>query len=79
MDLLNYQYLDKMNNNIGILCYEGKWTRLGRFSGLPSAFPNTVEAAAAPTKRKLSGDQGDSDLDDNEHVAKMSRLFATQL
>lgn len=25
MDLLNYQYLDKMNNNnIGILCYEGK-------------------------------------------------------
>lgn len=27
MDLLNYQYLDKMNNNIGILCYEGelKW------------------------------------------------------
>ncbi|ROL42452.1 Transcription cofactor vestigial-like protein 4 [Anabarilius grahami] len=22
MDLLNYQYLDKMNNNIGILCYE---------------------------------------------------------
>lgn len=24
MDLLNYQYLDKMNNNIGILCYEGE-------------------------------------------------------
>lgn len=23
MDLLNYQYLDKMNNNIGILYYEG--------------------------------------------------------
>ncbi|XP_057701276.1 transcription cofactor vestigial-like protein 4b isoform X2 [Corythoichthys intestinalis] len=33
----------------------------------------------SPTKRKLSGEQGDSDLDDNEHVAKMSRLFATQL
>lgn len=34
MDLLNYQYLDKMNNNIGILCYEGelKWrVFLGRF------------------------------------------------
>lgn len=31
MDLLNYQYLDKMNNNIGILCYEGKPTRLGCF------------------------------------------------
>lgn len=28
MDLLNYQYLDKMNNNIGILCYEGKNTDL---------------------------------------------------
>lgn len=24
MDLLNYQYLDKMNNNIGILCYDGE-------------------------------------------------------
>lgn len=31
MDLLNYQYLDKMNNNIGILCYEGRSTRLGCF------------------------------------------------
>lgn len=29
MDLLNYQYLDKMNNNIGILCYEGKLAGLG--------------------------------------------------
>lgn len=28
MDLLNYQYLDKMNNNIGILCYEGKMESL---------------------------------------------------
>lgn len=28
MDLLNYPYLDKMNNNIGILCYEGKAKRL---------------------------------------------------
>ncbi|XP_033822033.1 transcription cofactor vestigial-like protein 4b isoform X2 [Periophthalmus magnuspinnatus] len=33
----------------------------------------------SPTKRKLSGDHGDSDIDDNEHVAKMSRLFAAQL
>lgn len=30
MDLLNYQYLDKMNNNIGILCYEGKVERARR-------------------------------------------------
>lgn len=28
MDLLNYQYLDKMNNNIGILCYEGNISTL---------------------------------------------------
>lgn len=36
MDLLNYQYLDKMNNNIGILCYEGKVKCVvvcGRFDG----------------------------------------------
>lgn len=31
MDLLNYQYLDKMNNNIGILCYEGKVSGYGVF------------------------------------------------
>lgn len=28
MDLLNYQYLDKMNNNIGVLCYEGRCCRV---------------------------------------------------
>ncbi|KAG9353035.1 hypothetical protein JZ751_017611, partial [Albula glossodonta] len=34
----------------------------------------------SPSKRKHSGDQPDDDLDsDNEHVAKMSRLFAAQL
>lgn len=33
MDLLNYQYLDKMNNNIGILCYEGKQAPLACSSG----------------------------------------------
>lgn len=33
MDLLNYQYLDKMNNNIGILCYEGKRAPLGCVTG----------------------------------------------
>lgn len=37
MDLLNYQYLDKMNNNIGILCYEGRSPRLGCMSVLLSA------------------------------------------
>lgn len=33
MDLLNYQYLDKMNNNIGILCYEGNASLPGAASG----------------------------------------------
>uniref|UniRef100_A0A8C6UH66 Vestigial-like family member 4b n=1 Tax=Neogobius melanostomus TaxID=47308 RepID=A0A8C6UH66_9GOBI len=70
MDLLNYQYLDKMNNNIGILCYEGE-------GGL-RADPR-LQSLSLPTKRKLSGEHADSDVDDNEHVAKMSRLFAAQL
>lgn len=38
MDLLNYQYLDKMNNNIGILCYEGKPHCLWAFRKLSSGF-----------------------------------------
>lgn len=33
MDLLNYQYLDKMNNNIGILCYEGNSASPREMSG----------------------------------------------
>uniref|UniRef100_A0A3Q1EZW2 Vestigial-like family member 4b n=1 Tax=Acanthochromis polyacanthus TaxID=80966 RepID=A0A3Q1EZW2_9TELE len=77
MDLLNYQYLDKMNNNIGILCYEGEAALRGdpRLQSLHRTGPPPI----SPTKRKLSGDQGDSDMDENEHVAKMSRLFAAQL
>ncbi|XP_077458077.1 transcription cofactor vestigial-like protein 4b isoform X1 [Stigmatopora argus] len=96
MDLLNFQYLDKMNNNIGILCYEGEATfrgdprlqclSLSSSSSSPSSSSSssisshrTGPPPISPSKRKLSGEQGDSDLDDNEHVAKMSRLFATQL
>ncbi|XP_055016067.1 transcription cofactor vestigial-like protein 4b isoform X1 [Boleophthalmus pectinirostris] len=87
MDLLNYQYLDKMNNNIGILCYEGEGAlradpRLQALSlSSTSSISNhrTGPPPISPTKRKLSGDHGDSDIDDNEHVAKMSRLFAAQL
>ncbi|XP_034775472.2 transcription cofactor vestigial-like protein 4 isoform X4 [Acipenser ruthenus] len=34
----------------------------------------------SPNKRKYNGDQGEDDVDcDNEHVSKMSRLFAAQL
>uniref|UniRef100_G3NWL9 Vestigial-like family member 4b n=1 Tax=Gasterosteus aculeatus TaxID=69293 RepID=G3NWL9_GASAC len=81
MDLLNYQYLDKMNNNIGILCYEGEAALRGdpRLQSLSISNHRTGPPPISPTKRKLSGDQGDSDMDDNEHVAKMSRLFAAQL
>lgn len=45
MDLLNYQYLDKMNNNIGILCYEGKHGCLWPF--LIAVFKNFILAADA--------------------------------
>ncbi|XP_064161442.1 transcription cofactor vestigial-like protein 4b isoform X3 [Anguilla rostrata] len=84
MDLLNYQYLDKMNNNIGILCYEGEAALRGepRMQSMSSAVTNhrTGPPPISPSKRKHSGDQPDEDIDcDNEHVAKMSRLFAAQL
>ncbi|XP_035244425.1 transcription cofactor vestigial-like protein 4b isoform X3 [Anguilla anguilla] len=84
MDLLNYQYLDKMNNNIGILCYEGEAALRGepRMQSMSSAVTNhrTGPPPISPSKRKHSSDQPDEDIDcDNEHVAKMSRLFAAQL
>ncbi|KAI4895488.1 hypothetical protein NFI96_016438 [Prochilodus magdalenae] len=86
MDLLNYQYLDKMNNNIGILCYEGEAALRGEPRMQPMSLPTAVSnhrtgpPPISPSKRKHSGDQLDDDLDcSNEHVAKMSRLFAAQL
>lgn len=87
MDLLNYQYLDKMNNNIGILCYEGegglradpRLQSLSLSSSTAISNHRTGPPPISPTKRKLSGEHADSDVDDNEHVAKMSRLFAAQL
>lgn len=39
MDLLNYQYLDKMNNNIGVLCYEGRCSRMDFFFTFVTATP----------------------------------------
>ncbi|MBN3308719.1 VGLL4 protein, partial [Amia calva] len=86
MDLLNYQYLDKMNNNIGILCYDGEAAlraepRMQSIQ-MSSAVTNhrTGPPPISPSKRKYSGDQADDEIDcDNEHVAKMSRLFAAQL
>lgn len=84
MDLLNYQYLDKMNNNIGILCYDGEAALRGesRMQPLSSAVNNhrTAPPPISPSKRKHSIEMNDDSMDpNNEHVAKMSRLFATHL
>ncbi|XP_066526439.1 transcription cofactor vestigial-like protein 4b isoform X2 [Hoplias malabaricus] len=87
MDLLNYQYLDKMNNNIGILCYEGEAALRGDprmpTMSLPSVVSNhrTGPPPISPSKRKLTPDLHlDEELHCNsDHVAKMSRLFAAQL
>ncbi|KAM9093878.1 transcription cofactor vestigial-like protein 4 isoform X2 [Sarcophilus harrisii] len=86
MDLLNYQYLDKMNNNIGILCYEGEAALRGepRMQALPvsPALTNhrTGPPPISPSKRKFSVEQGDDDLDcENDHVSKMSRIFNPHL
>ncbi|XP_065122004.1 transcription cofactor vestigial-like protein 4b isoform X1 [Paramisgurnus dabryanus] len=82
MDLLNYPYLDKMNNNIGILCYEGEAALRGesrmQSMSLSSAVSShrTGPPPISPSKRKHSGDQADDDIDCN---SKMSRLFAVQL
>ncbi|XP_064161443.1 transcription cofactor vestigial-like protein 4b isoform X4 [Anguilla rostrata] len=53
-----------------------------RMQSMSSAVTNhrTGPPPISPSKRKHSGDQPDEDIDcDNEHVAKMSRLFAAQL
>lgn len=39
MDLLNYQYLDKMNSNIGVLCYEGRCSRMYSFAFVTATPP----------------------------------------
>lgn len=52
MDLLNYQYLDKMNNNIGILCYEGKRAPSGCLTG---SVWSSAAAAAEASSSKFSG------------------------
>ncbi|NXT68772.1 VGLL4 protein, partial [Chaetops frenatus] len=86
MDLLNYQYLDKMNNNIGILCYEaGEAALRGEPRMQPLQSPalsnhRTGPPPISPGKRKLSMDQGDEELDcENDHVSKMSRMFNPHL
>uniref|UniRef100_A0A8C5R9V5 Vestigial like family member 4 n=1 Tax=Leptobrachium leishanense TaxID=445787 RepID=A0A8C5R9V5_9ANUR len=86
MDLLNYQYLDKMNNNLAILCFDGEAALRNepRMQSLPmsSALSNhrTGPPPISPNKRKFSMDQGEDELDcDHDHVAKMSRMFPSHL
>ncbi|RMC00105.1 hypothetical protein DUI87_23515 [Hirundo rustica rustica] len=49
MDLLNYQYLDKMNNNIGILCYEAPIT-LEKLYGILSSESHELQFSLASSR-----------------------------
>ncbi|XP_034028675.1 transcription cofactor vestigial-like protein 4 [Thalassophryne amazonica] len=78
MDLLNSQFLDKMNNNIGRLHFEDEF----RMPSLPTAVTNiTGPPPNCPSKRKYGEDQVAQDQFncDDDHMNKMSRLFGTQL
>ncbi|KAK2897439.1 transcription cofactor vestigial-like protein 4 [Channa argus] len=77
MDLLNSQFLDKMNNNIGRLHYEDE----SRTPSLPSPVSNiTGPPPHCTTKRKYGEEHTDDPVKcDDDHMTKMSRLFASQL
>ncbi|XP_060930326.1 transcription cofactor vestigial-like protein 4 [Limanda limanda] len=77
MDLLNSQFLDKMNNNIGRLHYDDE----SRTPPMPTAMSNiTGPPPHCPSKRKYGEEQMDDRMNcDDDHMTKMSRLFATQL
>ncbi|XP_068187741.1 transcription cofactor vestigial-like protein 4 [Antennarius striatus] len=77
MDLLNHQYLDKMNNNICRLHYEDE----SRTPPLPTAMANIAGSPShCPNKRKFGDEQMDDRMNcDEDHMTKMSRLLANQL
>ncbi|KAJ8016216.1 hypothetical protein DPEC_G00004890 [Dallia pectoralis] len=80
MDLLNYQFLDKMNNNIGRLHYEAESSLTGesRMPSLPSTMTNTRTGPPpiCPNKRKCGDEQVGDRIDcDNDHMTKMRRYF----
>ncbi|XP_012866028.1 PREDICTED: transcription cofactor vestigial-like protein 4 isoform X1 [Dipodomys ordii] len=85
MDLLNYQYLDKMNNNIGTLCYEGEAALRGeprmQTVAVASALSGhrTGPPPISPSKRKLSAEPGDELDCENDRVSKMTRIFSPHL
>ncbi|XP_040048470.2 transcription cofactor vestigial-like protein 4 isoform X1 [Gasterosteus aculeatus] len=77
MDLLNSQFLDKMNNNIGRLHYGDD----SRAPSQPTAMSKiTGPPPHCPSKRKYGEEQMDDRINcDDDPMTKMSRLFATQL
>ncbi|XP_061591793.1 transcription cofactor vestigial-like protein 4 [Cololabis saira] len=74
MDLLNSQFLDKMNNNIGRLHFDDE-------SRMPSLSASiTGPPPHCPGKRKYGDEQMEDRINcDDDHMTKMSRLIATQL
>ncbi|XP_028849796.1 transcription cofactor vestigial-like protein 4 [Denticeps clupeoides] len=84
MDLLNQQFLDKMNNNIGRLHFEDE-SGLTRDSMMQkrssaTAGSRTSPPPVSPSKRKYIGEHaGEPGHLVTEHMSKMSRLFAAHL
>lgn len=57
MDLLNYPYLDKVDNSVSILCYEGSCSR--NYCSPALARPLLPFGLGLPSERfALSGDRG---------------------
>ncbi|XP_014326746.1 transcription cofactor vestigial-like protein 4 [Xiphophorus maculatus] len=77
MDLLNSQFLDKMNNNIGRLHYDDE-SRIPSLSTAVSTI--TGPSPHCPNKRKYGDEQMENRLNcDDDHMTKMSRMFASHL
>ncbi|MEQ2258229.1 hypothetical protein XENORESO_012212 [Xenotaenia resolanae] len=77
MDLLNSQFLDKMNNNIGRLHYDDE-SRIPSLSTAESTISGPSQHCQ--NKRKYGDEQMENRLScDDDHMTKMSRMFATHL
>uniref|UniRef100_A0A1A7WUZ6 Vestigial like 4a n=1 Tax=Iconisemion striatum TaxID=60296 RepID=A0A1A7WUZ6_9TELE len=77
MDLLNSQFLDKMNNNIGRLHYDGE----SRIPSLSTAVPPiTGPPSLCANKRKYGEEQTEDRINcDDDHMTKMSRMFSSHM